>query len=206
MKIFKIELCILTLILIGVLVSNIKIGLGYYHFHEIQTALFDKDWEGIPDYIVKELHFQDRAYEDADCYMSKYTCDTEEVISDFPHILLRITHEDYVSNPPIGFLEVCLDITEENITPSKKKLFSKELELHYVFDVAMNPMIPMWISSKDDYKLEYHSKLTWNGVGSAQYQKEKIREFVLRKCLENLQEYGQLEVYANRLANNATVE
>ena len=204
MKFIKVELFILLTIIVLALLFQYRLSFAWYNYTEVKTTLIDKDWMGAP-YIVKEVNFLNRCFEDADLYRGKYKWDALDILESYPFLLSKLKRDDdhLISNGDL--LELCIEMGEENITLNKVNLFNKEILIDIKFDVQWQPLVPMQFGETDDYYVHFESKLSLTIFGSLDYSLEKVREFALIKSLDAISEYGSLKtIHKNRSVLLAT--
>lgn len=209
MKLLRIELLIVSLVLLFMLVSQVRIYFGWYNYTEIKATLTDKDYMGAP-YVVKEVNFQNRCFEDGKIVRKPLIWEADKILDDYPFFHTTFSFDGIKYTSEGKLIELCIEISKENIDTIHAGLFSNEMILDYEVDVKWSPMSYGTFSETDDYFIKYNSKFSTAGLGSAEYKRQKIREFVLRRSLDAIEEYGKYnnqtlkELYPHLIASSSS--
>lgn len=190
MKLFKIEFLLISAIALFVLVGQVRVNFGWYNYSNIRSTLADKDWMGAP-YIVKEVNFQNRCFEDGHLFRKPLKWNADEILEDYPFFLTSLSIEDQTYHSDGKLLELCLDIVVESIDTVNQNWFSSDFKIHYKVDVKWEPMFFSRYNPTNDYEIEFTAQLSTTGLGSKKYKRQQIREFVIRRTLDTIVEYGE---------------
>ncbi|MDG2449692.1 MAG: hypothetical protein P8M34_08635 [Saprospiraceae bacterium] len=204
MKLLKIEFLCISILALILLLGQVRLHFGWYNYSNIRTTIADKDWMGAP-YIVKEVNFQNRCFEDGHIFRKPFIWDAEQILKDYPFFLTTLKTPEHTYTSDGKLLELCLEIVDQKIDTVKQNWFSYSLQIHYKVDVKWEPMIFSRYSPTEDYEIIFTSDLSTSGIGSKEYKKQQIREFVIRRALDSIVEYGEggnkklEDIYANLL-------
>ncbi|MEE9374470.1 MAG: hypothetical protein V3V00_15550 [Saprospiraceae bacterium] len=193
MKHIKVEILALVLIIAFIGIAKIKVYFAYYNYTYITATVADNNWKGAP-YVVKEVNFQNRCFEIGDIVNGTYKFKGDEILNkyNFFSTTLNIGNEKYHSDG--NLLDLCIELNNEQIDIVSDGLFTKELELKYLIDVQWSPRKDInHVNEVDDYYVTYSSKLSLAGFTSLEYEKQKIREFVIRKIMDAILEYSRYD-------------
>lgn len=178
----------LTLIL---LVGQVRVYFGWYNYTNVRATIADKNWMGAP-YIVKEVNFQNRCFEDGHIFRKPYKWNAEALLADYPYFMTQLSTPENIYYSDGRFLELCMEIVEEKIDTTHKNWLSQDMVINYKIDVQWEPLVMSRFNSTDDYEIKFSCNFSSVGLGSSEYKKQQIREFVIRRALDSVVEYGDL--------------
>lgn len=189
MKIYIIETLLVIALIVAFIMSPLQLNFAHYSYTDVSATLSDKDWEGGP-YIVKEMSFRNRYFEEGDLSANHNKSELyENLLSHYPSFY---THLNTPENHYISLgdqMELCLDLVSENITQTSSSIYSSEYELRYDVDVRWESMDDH-IYSIDDYEITFKGKVDVVGLLSEEYKLSKLREFVFFRIMDTIKEYN----------------
>ena len=189
MKIVKFELSILGIVLLLLSFGLVQLNFARYNYTYVIATMIDKDWLG-DSYVVKEVNFQNRCFEKGSVSLRNPKWDVEnKILSEYPFFLTSLDMGTKSYFYPGTLIEICLDLKGEKIFPISEGIFHKEYKIDYILDLQY-ARLSSDDPPVDDYYIEFSSKLEMVGITTEKYRMRKIREFVLFRSLDLIQEYS----------------